>query len=80
MDVTDNGRGFDPVVVGAQSLENGHIGLHSMQERIESTGGGMEIDSFQGKGTRITFWTPIIEGQEPQWAGDGKDRQELEKG
>ncbi|MEP6776414.1 MAG: GAF domain-containing protein, partial [Chloroflexota bacterium] len=74
MDITDNGRGFDPVVVGARSLESGHIGLHSMQERIESTGGGMEIDSIEGKGTRITFWTPIIEGEEPQPAGDGEDR------
>ena len=74
MDVTDNGRGFDPVVVGARSLESGHIGLHSMQERIEFAGGGMEIDSIQGKGTRITFWTPIIEGEEPQPAGDDEGR------
>jgi signal transduction histidine kinase len=78
MDVTDNGRGFDPVVVAAQSLENGHIGLHSMQERIDSAGGGMEIDSFQDKGTRITFWTPIIEGQEPQRTGNDEGRADAE--
>ena len=37
----------------------------------------MEIDSIQGKGTRITFWTPIIEGQESQWAGDDEDRPDV---
>jgi hypothetical protein len=49
-----------------------------MQERIESAGGGMEIDSFQGKGTRITFWTPIIEGQESQRTGNDKGRTDAE--
>lgn len=80
MDVTDNGCGFDPAVVRARSLESGHIGLHSMQERIESAGGGMEIDSAQSKGTRVTFWTPISEGEEPQWIGDDEDRMGVETG
>jgi signal transduction histidine kinase len=30
-----------------------------MQERIEVAGGGMEIDSALGKGTRVTFWIPV---------------------
>ena len=55
MSVTDNGLGFDPKSI-VRSLESGHIGLHSMQERIEAIGGGMEIDSLQGRGTRLTFW------------------------
>jgi signal transduction histidine kinase len=80
MDVTDDGRGFDPEVILARSLSSGHIGLHSMQERIESAGGGMEIDSTQGKGTRITFWTPINGQGEPQWAGDDEGETGMETG
>ncbi|HST04243.1 MAG TPA: GAF domain-containing protein [Chloroflexia bacterium] len=59
MDITDNGRGFDAAYAVARSLERGHIGLHSMQERIEVAGGGMEIESASGKGSRITFWIPV---------------------
>jgi two-component system NarL family sensor kinase len=55
MSVTDNGLGFDPKSI-LRSPESGHIGLHSMQERIEAIGGGMEVVSAQGQGTRITFW------------------------
>jgi signal transduction histidine kinase len=58
MSITDNGIGFNPKSV-VRSLESGHIGLHSMQERIEAIGGGMELDSTPGQGTRITFWVRI---------------------
>ncbi len=54
MSVTDNGLGFDPKSM-ARSRDSGHIGLHSMQERIEAIGGGMEIESTEGQGTRLTF-------------------------
>lgn len=58
MNVTDNGIGFDPRTV-VRAPESGHIGLHSMQERIEAIGGRMEIDSTQGHGTRITFCVQV---------------------
>lgn len=57
MSVTDNGIGFDPRAT-VSLLESGHIGLHSMQERIEAIGGSMEIDSTKGQGTRVTFRCP----------------------
>ncbi|MEO5952804.1 MAG: sensor histidine kinase, partial [Chloroflexia bacterium] len=55
MSVTDNGVGFDPKAT-LRLLESGHIGLQSMQERIDAIRGGMEIDSTPGAGTRVTFW------------------------
>lgn len=55
MSVTDNGNGFDQGLL-ALALENGHIGIQSMQERIEAAGGGMDIQSDIGMGTRLTFW------------------------
>lgn len=51
--VADDGTGFDPSRV-AQSVVEGHIGLASLQVRIEATGGTMKIDSRPGSGTRIT--------------------------
>jgi len=58
MSVTDNGRGFDPDSAAANAIASGHIGLHSMQERLGVIGGGLEIDSAEDRGTRITFLAP----------------------
>ena len=42
--VSDDGRGFDPAVVG-QSVADGHIGLGSLLARFDAMGGAMDIDS-----------------------------------
>lgn len=47
--VGDNGTGFESV----KKTENGGIGLHSMQQRVESTGGIFSITSNPGKGTIV---------------------------
>ena len=54
--VADDGRGFDPAVVG-QSVADGHIGLGSLLARFDSMGGAMDIDSSTG-GTRVTVTSP----------------------
>ena len=51
--VADDGAGFDPSRV-AQSVVAGHIGLASLQVRIEATGGTMKINSQPGSGTQVT--------------------------
>lgn len=57
--VSDNGRGFDPVVEeGKQG-----IGLKLIRERVEMLGGYMEVDSSAGKGTRIAFQVPTLAAQ-----------------
>lgn len=51
--IEDNGRGFDQAAMSRRSsLEKG-LGLLSMQERAELSGGECEIGSAPGKGTRI---------------------------
>jgi signal transduction histidine kinase len=48
--IEDAGIGFDP----AQArLLPGHLGLTSMQERVQALGGTLTIDSQPGKGTRL---------------------------
>jgi PAS domain S-box-containing protein len=49
----DNGAGFDLQEVLSRSGLNRGLGLASMRERAELSGGTFTIDSAQGKGTRV---------------------------
>jgi two-component system NarL family sensor kinase len=55
--VADDGRGFDPAVVGL-SVADGHIGLGSLLARFDAMGGSMHIDSRIGGGTTVTVASP----------------------
>jgi len=48
LEVRDNGVGFDPT-----ASFPGHLGLHSMQERVRNLGGILSIESTPGQGTTI---------------------------
>jgi signal transduction histidine kinase len=48
LEVRDDGVGFDPL-----DSFPGHLGLHSMQERVRSLSGTLQIESARGKGTCI---------------------------
>ncbi len=52
--IEDDGRGFD----SSQPEPNGHFGLKIMQARAAHIGGHVEIESEQGRGTRITLKWP----------------------
>jgi signal transduction histidine kinase len=52
--IEDNGRGFD--TTGSYP---GHLGLHSMRERVERFGGTLEVESAVGKGTIISVRLPL---------------------
>ena len=54
LSVVDQGKGFD---VNKLSTRNG-IGLRSMEERLRSLGGHIEISSRPTEGTRIDAWLP----------------------
>jgi signal transduction histidine kinase len=53
--VTDRGRGFDP----ENTLSSG-FGLRGMQERAQSLGGRLEIQSSPSSGVVLTLTIPII--------------------
>jgi len=59
--VEDNGSGFnvEEVLNGSPNT----IGLSALRERIEMLGGGLDIQSSQGQGTRVEFTIPVE--QEP---------------
>ena len=49
VEVTDEGRGFDPKV----SIVGGHLGLQGMRERIELLGGRFDLQSAPERGTIV---------------------------
>jgi signal transduction histidine kinase len=59
LDVSDQGRGFDPAIALARSQSREHFGLHGMQERAKAMGGSCEIISKPNAGTRITICLPV---------------------
>jgi signal transduction histidine kinase len=57
--VKDDGRGFDPRDA-PQGLVEGHIGLHSLKERVTAVGGTFEIGTGVDGGTRVTVRLPTL--------------------
>jgi len=55
--VEDDGVGFDPAVLPGRVAE-GHIGLASQQERVQSAGGRLAIRSAPGAGTKVEVEIP----------------------
>ena len=54
--VDDDGCGFDAAAASAQS--RGGLGLASIKERVASLGGKVDIESSEGKGTRVIVELP----------------------
>jgi PAS domain S-box-containing protein len=54
--ITDDGQGFDPKGIAARDAEG--FGLQAMRERAEGLGGGLQVDSAPGQGTRVIVQAP----------------------
>ncbi|MCX6139010.1 MAG: GAF domain-containing sensor histidine kinase [Ignavibacteriales bacterium] len=57
--ITDNGKGFDPVELQEYAEGRNGRGIPGMRERIEGLQGTYEITSAKGKGTTIAVELPI---------------------
>jgi signal transduction histidine kinase len=55
LQVTDDGRGFDPQAPRSEM----HLGLWSMRERVEQLGGKFEVESAPGEGTTVQAIIPL---------------------
>jgi len=60
MMIQDNGAGFDLHDVHSRNTLERGMGLESMRERAELSGGSFTIDSFEGKGTTILATWPSM--------------------
>jgi signal transduction histidine kinase len=56
LEVRDDGVGFDP-----GGSFPGHLGLHSMQERVSHLGGSLQIESARGQGTHLLAQVPLFQ-------------------
>lgn len=56
--IRDNGRGFEPERLKFDFKPRKGLGLESMRERAELSGGMLTIDSAEGKGTEIRVLWP----------------------
>ena len=54
LNIIDNGKGFN---IDKTEANLGH-GLVNMQRRSQKAGGGIQIDSAPGKGTKVLAWVP----------------------
>ncbi|WP_169132065.1 sensor histidine kinase [Aromatoleum evansii] len=59
--VADDGKGFDPGLLGAVGQKPG-IGLLTMSERVECAGGKFTLRSASGQGTRVEVVIPHTAG------------------
>ncbi len=57
LEVVDDGRGMD-ADRSRQALQEGHIGLASVAQRLEACGGRFELTSAPGEGTRALVTVP----------------------
>jgi signal transduction histidine kinase len=66
--VEDNGVGFDPAEVLSMAAGKGEFGLFSIRERLERSGGHLEIESRPRHGCRVIIVAPLkkekIEGED----------------
>ncbi len=59
--IEDNGRGFDVQNRLVSALDERHMGLRSMKERVALLDGKMRIESRAIQGTKILIEVPIKE-------------------
>ena len=60
LEISDDGTGFD----SARSRP-GHLGLTTMQQRVEGLGGSLEVRSTPGSGTRVQALVPLPAATRP---------------
>lgn len=59
--VEDDGQGFDSTSVLREHGSLGTLGISGMRERAVLLGGGLSIESSEGRGTRVKIWLPLPE-------------------
>jgi signal transduction histidine kinase len=61
VEVQDDGVGFNIGAVDSDYENRGSLGMVNMRERAEMIDGALQVDSEEGKGTRVRVWVPLDE-------------------
>jgi signal transduction histidine kinase len=70
--VADDGKGFDPGALANRSLARGGLGMQSMRERAELSGGTYAVTSAVGQGTQVCVVWPAEQVPQAQYAERGE--------
>jgi signal transduction histidine kinase len=57
MEMRDDGRGFDPAVLG-QRPQEGHFGMRMLADLVDDSGGSLQVSSAPGEGTAVRVEVP----------------------
>jgi signal transduction histidine kinase len=60
--IVDDGTGFDVAPAARKAVQDGHLGLMGMQERLHEVGGTLKIRSRRGGGTMVECRVPMMAG------------------
>jgi signal transduction histidine kinase len=63
-EVIDDGRGFDVEAVEDGYGSSGSLGMLNLKERAVLIGGTVNVESVQGRGTRVTLLVPVSEEED----------------
>ena len=58
--IEDDGKGFDPGALSSRGNARQGLGLQSMRERAELSGGTYALSSAVGQGTKVCVWWPAF--------------------
>ena len=61
LEIRDDGVGFNIGAVDSGYENRGSLGMVNMRERTELINGVLELESEEGKGTRVRVWIPMTE-------------------
>jgi PAS domain S-box-containing protein len=70
LSIEDNGQGFDPDAAASRRDFSHGLGLQSMKERAELSGGAYEFKSAPGQGTRIRVRWPALQAAKHELAAE----------
>ncbi len=78
--VEDNGKGFDPAALASRIDARRGLGMQSMKERAELSGGTCTVTSALGRGTRICASWPATKATDGDRDQAGSDSSPLQSG
>jgi signal transduction histidine kinase len=61
LEIEDNGKGFNVSAMGASYEKGSSLGMVNMRERAELVNGILQVESEEGRGTRIQLLIPLSE-------------------
>ncbi len=61
LEIIDDGVGFDVEAVQSNYETRGSLGLINLRERAELVSGLLEVESVEGRGTRVGVLIPVSE-------------------